>query len=482
MKNALDLLAEDSTRSLRVELGLGNHKRGSTIESFHAESDRAGILFQQPTASGVEVNAETAMRVSAVNACVGVISSSLACMPLQLMKRVGKNTEAATEHPLYYLLHDAPNDLQTSIEFRELMQARVCLRGNSYARVSRNGAGVVVQLDPLHPDRIAVFENGGKPFYAYTHRDGSREILNSDEMLHIRGLGPDGLMGYSPITLAREAVGLSMATEAHGARFFGNGARPGGVLEAPSNLSPEQLKKIKTDWEQAHSGKNQNSVGVLFGGMKYNAITMNNDDAQFLETRQFQVTDIARIFRVPPHKIADLSKATFSNIEHQAIEFVTDCMMPHIVRWEQRMNRVLLTPSERRQFFFKFNIDALVRGDLKTRFEAYRVGREGGWMSVNDIRDLEDKNRVEGGDGYLQPLNFTKLGGETLPSGEPSADDPKGARPAKAPATSPDDEEARSAAPVINLSVQVQPQQATKLNITRDQKTGALTATSEPIS
>lgn len=408
-KNSLDLLAEDQARSARVDSFVSEHRSGA-IPSYPVESDRAGILFAQPTASGTDVNPETSLRVSAVNACVGVISSTLACLPLKLYRRKGNDKEQAVDHPLYPVLHDAPNDLQTSCEFRELMQSHVCLRGNSFARVRRNGAGNVVSLEPLHPDRMTVIENGGKPFYAFTHRDGSREIFNGEELLHIRGLGPDGIMGYSPITLARESIGLSMATEAHGARFFGNGARPGGVLEAPSTLTPQQMKQIREDWQQAHSGQNQSRVGVLFGGMKYNAISMSNEDAQFLETRQFQITDIARIFRVPPHKIGDLSKATFSNIEHQAIEFVTDCMLPHIVRWEQRMNRVLLTPSERREYFVKFSIDGLLRGDLKTRYEAYRIGREGGWLSPNDIRELEEQNRIADGDGYLQPLNFTKLG------------------------------------------------------------------------
>lgn len=408
-RHSLDLLEEDQARSARVGAWVSEH-RDSSFVSYPVESDRAGILFQQPTASGADVNPETALRVSAVNACVGVISSTLACLPLQLYRRKGEDKEQAVDHPLYPVLHDAPNDLMTSCEFREVMQSHVCLRGNSYARVRRNGAGNVVSLEPLHPDRMTVIENGGKPFYAFTHRDGSREIFNGEELLHIRGLGPDGIMGYSPITLAREAIGLAMATEAHGARFFGNGARPGGVIEAPASLTPAQTKQMRDDWKAAHGGGNQGGVGVLFGGTKYNPISISNEDAQFLETRQFQVSDIARIFRVPPHKIADLSKATFSNIEHQAIEFVTDCMLPHIVRWEQRMNRVLLTPAERREYFVKFSIDGLLRGDLKTRYEAYRIGREGGWLSPNDIRDLEDKNRIKDGDGYLQPLNFTKLG------------------------------------------------------------------------
>jgi HK97 family phage portal protein len=390
----------------------------SALVSYPIESDKAGALFDQPTASGANVSIGTALKVSAVNACVGVISSTLAALPLHLYRRNGNDKDIAVDHPLYSVLHDSPNDLMTSYELRELMQSHICLRGNSYAAVRRNGAGNVVSIDPLAPDRVAVFENGGKPYYSFTHRDGSREIFNGGELLHVRGLGPDGLMGYSPITLARESIGLAMATEEHGARFFGNGAKPSGVLEAPGNLTPDQVRRLKEEWTNAQTGHNQSSVGVVWGGLKYNPNSMSNEDAQFLDTRKFQVTDIARIFRVPPHKIADLTNATFSNIEHQAIEFVTDCMLPHIVRWEQRMNRVLLTPSERKIYFIKFSIDGLLRGDMKSRYEAYRIGREGGWLSPNDVRDLEDQNRIEGGDGYMQPLNFTRLGAITEPKKE----------------------------------------------------------------
>jgi HK97 family phage portal protein len=360
----------------------------------------------------VDVTPETALRVTAVYACVGVIASTLACLPIHLYRRTKGGKDIASDHPLDGILHDTPNDLMTSYEFREVMQSHVCLRGNAYARVRRDGAGRVVSIEPLHPDRVTVYEASGKPFYSFTHRDGHRDVMNSDECLHIRGLGPDGIMGYSPITLAREAIGLAVATEAHGSRFFANGARPSGVIESPGSLKPEQIKELKKAWNEAHSGDQQQSVGVLYGGLKYNSISISNEDAQFLETRKFSVTDIARVFRVPPHKIADLSNATFSNIEHQAIEFVTDCMLPHIVRWEQRINRVLLTPAERKSYFVKISVNALTRGDIKSRYESYRIGREGGWLSPNDIRDLEDQNAIDGGDGYLQPLNFTRLGAQ----------------------------------------------------------------------
>lgn len=373
------------------------------------------------SASGISVTPDTALRTAAVLACVSVIAGTIGTLPMRVYRRrPDGGKERAPEHPLYPLLHDAPNDMLTSCEFREMMQAHLCLRGNAYARVARSGGGAVSYLEPLHPDRVSVFRRGMTVTYSVQRQEGSgQDLLQADEILHIRGMGPEGVVGYSPITLARESIGLAIATETHGAKLFANGARPSGVLETAANLTKDQLTKLREEWERQHSGAgNANRTAVLSNGLKYSGVSMSNEDAQFLETRKFQVTDIARIFRVPPHKIADLSQATFSNIEHQSIEFVTDCIRPWAVRWEQRMNQILLTPTERKSYFIELSLDALLRGDMMSRYNAYKVGREASFLSPNDIRDLENMNRIEGGDSYIQPLNFTKLGQFSGPDGD----------------------------------------------------------------
>lgn len=403
-KTALDLLASDNARSARAA-----EARASAVG---ADIDWSKYFAGASTSSGVTVTPETALQTSAVYGCVSVIAGTVSTLPLHIYRRLpGGGREKATDHPLYSLLHDAPNDLLTSCEWREMMQAHLCLRGNAYAGIIRDGAGVVRALEPIHPDRVSVFQRENKVTYSVQEASGPQETYTHETMLHLRGLGNSGVIGFSPIALARNAIGLAIATENHGSKLFANGARPSGVLETPANLTDAQLKALRAAWDAAHSGQeNAGKMAILSQGMKYSGVSMSNEDAQFLETRKFQIPEIARIFRVPLHKIQDMSGATFSNIEHQAIEFVTDCIRPWVVKWEQRLNVTLLTPAERREYFIEYSLDALMRGDTTSRYTAYRVGREGGWLSSNDIRDLENMNRIEGGDTYMQPLNFTRLG------------------------------------------------------------------------
>jgi HK97 family phage portal protein len=364
-----------------------------------------------PSASGISVTPESALRASAVHACVAVIAGTMATLPLNVYRRrKSGGKDKATEHPAYFILHDAPNDMLTSCEWREMKQAHLCLRGNGFSRVLRDGAGRLAALIPEHPDRVSIFRDGLNVTYSIQKSNGGQDVLRQDEVLHLRGMGPDGLIGYSPIGLARESIGLALATERHGAQLFGNGARPSGYIETPGTLTPQQVEKLRDEWHKRHGGESQNGTAILYGGMKWSGVTMSSEDAQFLETRQYQLSDIARIFRVPPHLIGDLSKATFSNIEHQAIEFVTHCIRPWAVRWEQRMNQVLLTPKERGEYFIEYNLEGLLRGDQKTRFEAYNIGLNGGILSVNEVRDIENLNPIEGGDTYRQPMNMNKLG------------------------------------------------------------------------
>jgi HK97 family phage portal protein len=236
---------------------------------------------------------------------------------------------------------------------------------------------------------------------------GQPKVFRDYQILHIRALSPDGIIGYSPIQLARQAVGLSLALEEFGARYFGNGADPGTVLEHPGTLSDEAWNRIKESWEESHKGlERSHRFAILEEGMKIEKIGIPPEDSQFIESRKFQLAEIARIYRMPPHLVGDLSNATFSNIEHQGIEFVVHTIRPWLVRWEQGLHRKLLAPEEAKTFFAEFLVDGLLRGDMTARYTAYSVGRNGGWLSANDIRELENQNPIEGGDQYLIPLNM----------------------------------------------------------------------------
>ncbi len=364
------------------------------------------------------VTERSAMQVAAVYACVRVISEAVAQLPLHLYRYTGEGSkEKADDHPLYSLLHDEPNPEMSSFVFRETLMSHLLLWGNAYAQIIRNGKGDVVALYPLMPNRMTVDrDKNHKLYYEYTLSDDEakeirKQILKPSEVLHIPGLGFDGLVGYSPIAVAKNAVGLSIATEEYGAKFFANGATPGGILEYPGVIKdPDSVREA---WNKGFSGSsNASKVAVLEEGMKYTPISISPDEAQFLDTRKFQIDEIARIFRVPPHLIGDLEHSTFSNIEQQSLEFVTYTLQPWLVRWEQGIQRALLKPDEKKDYFVKFNVDGLLRGDYQSRMNGYATARQNGWMSANDIRELENLDRIspeEGGDLYLVNGNMTKL-------------------------------------------------------------------------
>lgn len=373
-----------------------------------------------PTSSGNVVTERTAMQTTAVYACVRVLSEAIAGLPLNLYRYTpdgGK--EKAINHPLYRLLHDAPNPEMTSFIFRETLMSHLLLWGNAYAQIIRNGMGEVVGLYPLMPDRMEVDrDEEGNLVYIYTKyfdEAGARHRyeqvkLPAWQVLHIPGLGYDGLIGYSPIAMARNAIGMSMAAEDFGATFFANGATPGGVLEHPGIVKdPERLRE---SWHAQFSGKNSHNIAVLEEGMTFKPMSIPPEEAQFLETRKFQIDEIARIFRVPPHMVGDLEKSSFSNIEQQSLEFVKYTVGPWVARWEQSLSQALLLPSEKTRYTIKYNLDGLLRGDYESRMNGYAVGRQNGWLSANDIRELENMNRIpaeEGGDEYLINGNMTKL-------------------------------------------------------------------------
>ena len=307
----------------------------------------------------------------------------------------------------------------SSFVFRETLMTHLLLWGNAYAQIIRNGKGEVVALYPLMPNRMTVDrDSSGQLFYTYqmnntdapTMKAGT-VILKPSDVLHIPGLGFDGLVGYSPIAMAKNAIGLAIATEEYGAKFFANGATPGGLLEYPGTVKDPD--RVRESWNKGFSGsQNAGKVAILEEGMKYTPISIAPEQAQFLETRKFQINEIARIFRVPPHMVGDLEKSSFSNIEQQSLEFVKYTLDPWVVRWEQSLSRALFTPEEKKRYFFKFNVEGLLRGDYQSRMNGYATARQNGWMSANDIRELENLDRIpaeDGGDLYLINGNMLPL-------------------------------------------------------------------------
>lgn len=359
--------------------------------------------------SGVLVNEETAMRSTAVYASVRLLSETMASLPLIVYRRLtGGGKERATDHPLYLVLHDQVNPYMTSMVFRETLMAHLLLWGNAYAEIEYDKKGNIVALWPLLPDRTYPrMDAVTSELYYYTTVASGQEIkLPSWKVLHIPGLGFNGLVGRSPIRMAREAIGLSLATEEFGSRFFGQGAKPGGVLEHPGKLSDDSMRRLRASWAEIHSGlHNSHRIAILEEGMKYQQIGIPPEDAQFLETRRFQVNEIARIFRVPPHMIGDLDRATFSNIEQQSLEFVVYSLRPWLVRWEQAINAKLLMPEQRQIYFVEHLVDGLLRGDIQSRYQAYAVARQNGWLSADDIRELENMNPLPDGQGNIYLVN-----------------------------------------------------------------------------
>ena len=369
-------------------------------------------FFMGGSTAGKHVNERSAMQMTAVYSCVRILAEAVAGLPLHLYRYTeGGGKEKAIDHPLYLLLHDEPNPEMSSFVFRETLMTHLLLWGNAYAQIIRNGKNEVIALYPLMPNKMEVDRDEyGQLYYKYQRSndeaptmEGSSVILKPCDVLHIPGLGFDGLVGYSPIAMAKNAIGMAIACEEYGAKFFANGAQPGGVLEHPGTIKDPQ--RVRESWQRSFGGSgNANKIAVLEEGMKYTPIAISPEQAQFLETRKFQINEIARIFRVPPHMVGDLEKSSFSNIEQQSLEFVKYTLDPWVIRWEQSIMRSLLTPEEKKTYYAKFNLDGLLRGDYQSRMNGYAIGRQNGWMSANDIRELENLDRIpaeEGGDLYL---------------------------------------------------------------------------------
>ena len=359
----------------------------------------APTFYFGSSAAGKSVTASTAIQMSTVYACVRVIAETIASLPLHVYQNQGEGSVKAPEHPLYRILHDEPNAEMTSFVWRETMLAHLLLYGNAYCQIIRSGRSQILGLYPLLPDRMEVDrDSAGALTYTYSTGSGQTVKLRPEDMLHIPGLGFDGIMGYSPIALEKNAIGLGLAAEEYGSKFFSNGARPSGILTHPNTV--KDPKKLRDSWNAAYGGSNNSGrVAVLEENMSYTPISMPNSEAQFLETRKFQVSEICRIYRVPPHMVGDLEHATFSNIEHQSISFAVHTIRPWVVRLEQAMNRALFSDKEKGVYYVRFNMDGLMRGDYKSRMEGYAIGRQNGWLSTNDIRDLENMNPVPDEDG-----------------------------------------------------------------------------------
>ena len=357
----------------------------------------------------------------AVYACVRILAEAVASLPLHVYEyQDNGGKKLVHDHPLYYLLHDEPNPEMTSFVFRETLMSHLLILGNAYAQIIRDGAGRVLGLYPLLPDKMDVQrDDKGNIYYVYSRNSDENPMfkeygnirLKAEDVLHIPGLGFDGLIGYSPIAMAKNAVGMTLACEEYGASFFANGANPGGVLEHPGVL--KDPSKVRESWNSVYRGvNNAHKIAVLEEGMKYQQIGIPPEEAQFLETRKFQINEIARLYRIPPHMVGDLDKSSFSNIEQQSLEFVKYTLDPWVIRWEQSLQRSLLLPGEKGKYFIKLNVDGLLRGDYQSRMNGYAVGRQNGWFSANDIREMENMNPIpdeEGGNLYLINGAMTKL-------------------------------------------------------------------------
>lgn len=400
-------------------------RRASKSDSESAWLGGAG----SNSAAGVSVTPDSALQATAVYGCVRILAETLGMIPLNVFKRGENNSRSkATDHPLHKLLHDSPNERQTSIEFREMLMGHLALRGNAYAQIIFAKNGSVMELRPIHPDHIELkVLDEMRWFYSYRSPISNKNFnLRSDEVLHLKGVSLDGWTGLSPIDTLRDVVGTTMAADEHSARFFGNNARPGGVLTYPTKLNAKELQNLRESWERVHNGpQNSNKVAILEGGLKWESVSMTNEQSQFLQNRQFQITEIARIFRIPPHMIGDLTKSSFSNIEQQSQEFVTYTMMPWFVRWEQAILKSLFSEKEQQTFFAEFNTNALLRGDTTARGQYYQLARVNGWMNIDEIRELENMNPLPDGLGqtYMQPLNMKTLGeDDPSPSTEPTVE------------------------------------------------------------
>lgn len=373
-----------------------------------------------PSIGAAHVTPEVALRVPAVVDALNAVTQPIAHLPLKVFEDLGEgNKRPAPDHPAQRLI-ERPCPGMTGYEWRGHMQWNLALHHNAYARAIRGADGFLAELQPIHPTMCTPRRRPTGEIVYDVRIDGRAEILSAGDVMHLRALplDPDGVCGISRVTTNAETIAHALAVQLYGARFFQNDGQAGGWIEFPGVFKDDASRaQFRDAWREASTGRNQHAVRVLEHGAKLHTVQINNEHAQFLETRKEMAIEIARIWNVPPHKIRSLERATFSNIEHQSLEFVTDTIMPWVALWEQRLTDELITrvqPGSR--FFFEFNLAGLLRGDIRSRYQAYAVGRQWGWLSVNDIRRLENMNPLPEGDTYLTPLNMA-------PAGEPPRGD-----------------------------------------------------------
>lgn len=406
-------------------MGLFKHLLGISARGAPDIRDNvrdSGTVFMFGKAdSGERVDEKSAMQIATVYACVRLLAETIAGLPLHLYRysEEGGSKEKAKEHPLYRILYRQPNAEMTSFSFWETMTLQILLWGNSYAQVIRDGKNNTLALYPLPPENVEVDRNEkGEIYYiyhAYTDEvpgKTNKDIyLRKDEVFHVPGMSYNGLVGFSPIAVMKNSLGTTLAVEKYGSSFFKNGAQPSGVLEHPGILKNPQ--KIRENWTEVYGGAgNAHKIAVLEEGMQYKAISLPPEDSQFLSTRQFGVTEICRIFRVPPHLVQSMEHATFSNIEHQSIDFVVHTLTPWLVRFEQAIVKDLLLPDEQDKYYPKFNVDGLLRGDYQSRMQGYATGISNGFLSPNDVHRLENMDLIppeNGGDDYYLNGGYVKL-------------------------------------------------------------------------
>ncbi|MCC8385143.1 phage portal protein [Photorhabdus laumondii subsp. laumondii] len=380
-------------------------------------SELVGLSYD--TYAGKRVSPQLAMQLTAVFSCVRVLAESVGMLPCSLYQQLERGSARAVKEKLYTLLSVKPNGYMTPQEFWELLIGCLCLRGNFYAYKVKV-FGEVSELLPLDPGSVTSKLNANwEPEYQVTFPDGSFSTLSQEDIWHVRIFTLDGLNGLSPIAYARQAIGLGMATEEHGSRLFSNGAVTSGVLQTDQYLKDEAYHRLKSDFEERHQGLvNSHKPMILEMGLKWNQISLSAEDAQFLETRKFQLEEICRIFRVPMHMVQNTDRATFSNVENLGIGFINYSLVPYLTRIEQRINVGLVKSDKQGRFYAKFNAGALLRGDMKSRFESYATGINWGILSPNECRELEERNPREGGDIYLTPMNMTAKPGDNPKSQE----------------------------------------------------------------
>ena len=384
------------------------------LSSFKASAeDRSpwGDFWFQPVGaqslSGQRVTPDSALQITAVFACVAVLAESFAILPPVLYRQNGRKKDIITKHWLYTLLAKRPNRYQNAFEWREMCQGHLALRGNCYNRIIANARGEITELLPINPDSVSIkIKTDGNFYYEIKSRTGSSEILTRGEVWHVKGLAPDIYQGYSPLAVAREAIGTALSAQSYGGKFFANDAKPnGGWIEFPGQFKDREAKQLfRESWQSMQAGNNRGKTAVLDMGMKYHEIGVSNTDAQFLEIRKFSIEEIARLFRVPPHRIGHLERSTNNNIEHQGLEFVTYTMTPWAERWEAAIEADLLPEGD--DLEIEFNFERLLRGDAKSRTAYYHSGVLDGWMTRNEARVAENLPPLDSLDEPLRPLNM----------------------------------------------------------------------------